>query len=204
MREEQDFLQNTAQQSSAPHIPPITVVEIDAMFLHIMRCPAVRSDAMRFLLPEFFDAASEPHYTLLWTTIRKLSEEFGHFNFEMLATRVLTVVEGQSQLMISPDLIDQVVRGDQRGIIWAAMAVPEEQLHIPFGQQILQRFLQERGVLRRLRMILAGGFNGSYIEQFPHLVRSAAQALDSIATLTVTLDRSPGEPVLIDLPRTDQ
>ncbi len=25
-----------------------------------------------------------------------------------------------------------------------------------------------------------------------------------IATLTVTLDRSPGEPVLIDLPRTDQ
>ncbi len=171
-----------ARQIAEPDEQPITVAELDTMFLHLLRCPAVFSEAVTMLNSSHFERTVEPHYMILWSAMCELHQLYGQYTYETLVTTIVSRLQADPSCMLDRDR-DALLRSDSEGIIWSSLRCPEQELIPDFGRDLLRKFLRERAVVRPLKAIMNRNAGPGYIQSFAEVLRAANDDIQRIETL---------------------
>jgi hypothetical protein len=137
--------------------PPINPHNVEFILCYLLQTPTAITDTQDLITPEYF-TAEEQVLAVLWQCIREARQQSWGTTVPVLQDMV------RSRLTVSPVAIlncERFITERIPTIVNHQLTVAEKE----YGQSLLDRFLVERGVVRRLRRELAtpdavGNLNG--------------------------------------------
>ena len=151
--------------------PRMTPVELEELLVHIIRVPAVYSEARRFVESDDWDPHAERHYRIMIDGLFKLGDTklyvVGNIPYVAVYTEVRRILDDDPMLRDASHMINDIVGrpGDPdpyNGLLYHAYkTVEESDLSAQYGLTLLKKFLRERQVLDKVRRVIdgAGGRN---------------------------------------------
>jgi hypothetical protein len=173
--------------------PRMTPAELEDLLIHIIRVPAVYSEARIHIQSDDWDPHSERHYRILIDGLFKLGDSKLYPTGEVPYVAVYTEVRGvmdddpmlrDAQFMIN-DIIGRPLDPDPyNGLLYYAYRVDEADLSLPYGIMLLQKFLRERQVIDKVRRMLdgAGGRNVTGFGHYLSNITLKSRAVDAIGS----------------------
>jgi hypothetical protein len=175
-----------------PDEPRMTPTELEELLIHIIRVPAVYSEARRFFDDDAWDLYSERHYRILLDGFFKVADTQLYANGDIPYLAVHNEVHRvmaddpmlkDAQYMIN-DIIGRPSDADPHiGLLYHSYkGVDEDDLNVPYGLVLLKKFLHERQVIDKVRRVLdgAGGRNPT---GFDAVLAKALETAAAIATI---------------------
>jgi replicative DNA helicase len=149
----------------------MTPVELEELLIHIIRVPAVYTEARRFIEIDDWDPHSERHYRILIDCFFKLGDSklypVGGIPHVAIDTEARRMLEDDPMLQDTRFLINDIVGrptdpDPYNGLLHHAYkGVAEDDLSMQYGLTLLKKFLQERQVMDKVchMIVSAGGRN---------------------------------------------
>jgi replicative DNA helicase len=175
-----------------PDEPRMTPTELEELLIHIIRVPAVYSEARRFFDDDAWDLYSERHYRILLDGFFKVADTQLYANGDIPYLAVHNEVHRvmaddpmlkDAQYMIN-DIIGRPSDADPHiGLLYHSYkGVDEDDLNVPYGLVLLKKFLHERQVIDKVRRVLdgAGGRNPVGFELKLAQAQERAAAIEAI------------------------
>jgi DnaB-like helicase C terminal domain len=174
--------------------PRMTPAELEDLLVHIIRVPAVYSEARIHIQSDDWDPHSERHYRILIDGLFKLGDSKLYPINDIPYVAVYSEVRGvmdddpmlrDAQFMIN-DIIGRPIDVDPyNGLLYHAYKnVDEDELSMPYGIMLLQKFLRERQVIDKVRRVLdgAGGRNVTGFGLYLSNITLKARAVEAIGS----------------------
>ena len=174
--------------------PRMTPTELEDMLVHIIRVPAVYSEARIHIQPDDWDPHSERHYRILIDGLFKLGDlklyTAGDIPYLAVHNEVHGVLHDDPMLRDAQYMISDIVGrpGDAdpyNGLLYHSYkGVDEDDLSIQYGITLLQKFLRERQVIDKVRRVLdgAGGRNVTDFGGILSKITIKARAVEAIGS----------------------
>lgn len=161
------------QSHQVVHEQPIQLMDLDLLFIYIMRLPAIYSEACVHLHPQYFDG-SEVQYAVFWAAYRDLRNSYTNVSYDMVANEINRRVAGSG--MLTDDAIYQLIRQDEQGLVYSSMCRPlPYELPQDHARDLLRRFLHERSVARPIARVLSHNRGNSYPRELMQILDQAQQ-----------------------------
>jgi hypothetical protein len=174
--------------------PRMTPVELEEMIVHIIRVPAVYSEARRFIEVDDWDPHSERHYRILVDNLFKLGDSklytIGDIPYVAIHTEVTRIMEDDPILRDARHMINDIIgrpfdADSYNGLLFHAYKnVGVDDLSTPYGLTLLKKFLSERQTLDKVRRVIdgAGGRNVTGFTTYLGKIATKARAIDAIGS----------------------
>jgi hypothetical protein len=183
-------------QPQAQPIQSLVKQQLDYMVAAVMWIPDLFASAKGRLLPEYFDRPGEAQYAVVLRALYALAEDHsGRLPLEALANtvylRIMTMAENEIKGSAPGVYSDLMTAGNVFHL--TTSAYNNTNLNRSEAFALMQAFLNERRVLRKLGSILAQGCTTQTQAQLHELYHDASriQAIGSTAVLPATHIRTP-------------
>ena len=174
--------------------PRMTPAELEELIIHIIRVPAVYSEARRFIEPDDWDLHSERHYRILVDCLFKLVNTKlytpGEVPYVAVYNETHRVMLDDPLLRDAQHMINDIIGrptdpDPYNGLLYHAyQGVDEDDLSAQYGITLLKKFLKERQTLDKVRRVLdgAGGRNVAGFGGYLSKITLNDQAIDAIGS----------------------
>jgi hypothetical protein len=164
------------------HEMPINNADLSFLFIHILRVPAIFSEAQRLLTADLFNG-TEQHFSLLWRSLQELHAARCPINYMSLHYTLQTKIINDVHKELPASQADELLRPDQLGLLYTTNNTNPSLLSPTLARKILQKFLHERRVINPLRTVMQQGGGRSHVFNFRGLIESAMANIRSIDTI---------------------
>jgi hypothetical protein len=168
--------------------PRVAEAQKGWLLAYLLRDREIFRDGACHLKPEFFDIATEPDCHLLWIAACSLAKRFGEQALFENPTQARNVLEAEAKAYAEshrdeflPDCWEILFAQPHGLVAWIYSLKPEE-MHAPYGRELLIHFLRERSVQEPLRRLVAKA-DGGVIADFPAIVLDLQQKEQEIDCL---------------------
>ena len=163
--------------------PMVNSYELEWLFLHILRVPAIFSEARRMLTSDLFNA-SEAHFSTLWRTLQAMYEARTPLTHQSIYYALQSQVANDMHRELTQAQTAALLRPDRDGLLFLAFDIADSEFTPNKARSILQQFLSERSVMGPLKTILQEGGHRTGVANFRGVITAAMSALQSIATIS--------------------